>query len=205
MKKLVMTAAVCAAAFATPAFAQDESNFAGPYVGLYAGYDHVTISDGVDSGSKDGVAFGALAGYNFDLGSAVVGIEAELGDASTRQEEVDIFTLGDRGVLSANFDAFIGARAGVKASDTMLIYAKAGYAHTSAKLQYDDGAGSTFAESDTLDGVRVGGGIDYAVSSKILLRAEYRYSDYGDYTYQGINTGLSSNRHQVIVGLTATF
>lgn len=205
MKNILVIAATIAASFATPAFAQDEDNFAGPYVGLYVGYDHLTISDGTDSGSKDGAAFGVLAGYNFDLGEAIVGFEAEVGDASTQQEEADLFVAGDNGVFSSNFDAFIGARAGFKASPKMLVYGKGGYAHTAMKLAYDDGAGFTASEADTMNGFRIGGGIDYAVSSKILLRAEYRYSDYGEYSYQGVGTGLSANRQQVILGLTATF
>lgn len=205
MRKVFVLAAAGAALFAAPALAQDDSNFAGPYVGVYVGYDHMSISDGTDSESKDGAAFGALAGYNFDLGSALIGVEAEIGDATTKKEIQDVFFPGDKFSLTANFDAFIGVRAGVKASPKMLIYAKGGYAHSSIKARYDDGEGTVASESDSIDGYRIGGGIDYAVSSKILLRAEYRYSDYGDYSYQGVDTGLSANRHQVIVGLTSTF
>lgn len=206
--KLSTSAVALAALFlATPALAQDEdTSMSGFYVGGYVGYDHVTISvEGEGDGSKDGVAFGALAGYNVDLGGAFVGIEGEIGDASTQQEEQDLILLGDEAVLSANLDLFIGGRIGVKASDKVAVYAKAGYARTTVKLAYDDNDGFAFAESDELDGLRIGGGIEYAINNRISLRGEYRYTDYSNYKYEGEDTGIGANRHQVLFGVVGKF
>lgn len=204
MKFAFSALAITAAMIASPAFAQDEETFGGAYVGAYVGYDSVSISDATGSGSQDGVAFGGLLGYNFDMGSSVVGVEGEFGEASTHQAEGDIFTPGDKLSLAANLDVFVSARIGVKASPSTLIYAKGGYASTRMKLSYNDGAGISASESDSLDGFRVGAGIEQKIAS-LSLRAEYRYSDFGEYSYQGVKTGLKAKRHQVVVAAVSTF
>lgn len=207
MKTFTALAVVAAAFAASPALAQDESNFAGPYFGGYVGYDHVTINEDTTgtSGSKDGVAFGAIAGYNIDMGNVVLGIEGEIGDASTRASETDVFVLGDQATLSANLDLFIGARAGVKVSEKALVYVKGGYANTKVNLAYDDNDGFAYDESDDLSGFRIGGGVEIAATDRISFRAEYRYSQYSEYKYQGVATGLDANRHQVVFGAVGRF
>lgn len=205
MKKTVLLVAVTAAFAATPALAQDESSFSGAYVGGYVGYDHVVLKDNASntSGGKDGVAFGAIAGYDVDLGSAVVGIEGEVGDSSVNQTATDLIVVGDSGKLSSNLDLYAGGRVGFRAGSNVLIYAKGGYASTRVKLDYTSGA-TTTSGSDTLSGFRVGAGMQYNMN-RVGLRLEYRYTNYGDYSYQGVNTGLSANRHQVVVALVGRF
>lgn len=207
MKALTVLVIAVSALSAAPALAQDDSNFSGPYVGAYAGYDHVTINEDStgSSGSKDGVAFGALAGYNMDMGSVVLGIEGEIGDASTRASETDVFISGDEATLSANLDLFLGARLGVKASDKALFYVKGGYTNTKVNLAYDDNAGFAYDESDDLSGFRIGGGVEIAATDRVSFRAEYRYSQYSEYKYQGVATGLDANRHQVLFAAVGRF
>lgn len=204
MKYAFSALSVAAAMTATPAFAQDEETFDGAYVGAYAGYDSVSISDATGSGSQDGVAFGGLLGYNLVMGSSIIGAEAEFGDASTQQTESDVFALGDKLSLGANLDVFLSARVGVKATSRTLIYAKGGYASTRMKLSYTDGAGISASESESLDGFRIGAGVEQKISS-FSLRAEYRYSDFGEYSYQGVKTGLKAKRHQVVLAAISTF
>lgn len=205
--KFTVLAAAAVAFGATPALAQEESNFAGPYVGGYVGYDHVTINskDTGESGSKDGVAFGAIAGYNFDMGNMVLGLEGEIGDASTSDTETNLLVTGDQGKISANLDLFIGARLGVKVSPKALVYVKGGYANTKVNVAYDDNDGFAFDESDDLSGFRIGGGVEIAATDRVSFRAEYRYSDYSEYKYQGVSTGLDANRHQVLFAAVGRF
>lgn len=193
-----------AAAMATPAMAQDASQ-SGFYAGALLGYDRVSISDGTDSVSKDGVTYGAALGYDFDLGSAIVGLEAEFSDSGISQDLlVDLLVPGDKITLSADRDIYVGARAGFKASQQILIYAKAGYTNGRAKLAYDDNVDFTASESANLDGYRIGAGVEYAVG-KFRIRGEYRYSDYANYSYQGTDTGLGARRHQVVATLLGKF
>ena len=63
-----------ATASAGPALAQEaaaDSPFTGPHVEVLAGYDNL---GGTDNG-RDGLLYGIGAGYDFQLGGAVAGIE----------------------------------------------------------------------------------------------------------------------------------
>lgn len=58
-------------------------------------------------------------------------------------------------------------------------------------------------DSDKIDGYRVGGGIEFALSEMFHIKGEYRYSDYGNYTYQGIASGVSVSRSQFVGAISA--
>lgn len=85
-----------------------------------------------------------------------------------------------------------------------LIYGKLGYTNASASAAYDDGV-DRLTESDEIDGIRAGVGGEIGLGDTFALRLEYRYSDYGEYDYAGINTGLNISRHQGIAALVAQF
>ena len=76
-----------------------------------------------------------------------------------------------------------------------LLYAKAGYTNTRAKLTGDDGTGQVTLAKQDLDGVRVGAGVEYAVGPNSFVKTEYRYSNY--------EQGFS--RHQVMGGFGFRF
>jgi outer membrane immunogenic protein len=61
------------------------------------------------------------------------------------------------------------------------------------------------SDSDKINGYRVGVGIEFALSEMFHIKGEYRYSDYGEYTYQGIASGVSVSRSQFVAGLSAHF
>ena len=82
MKSIVKFSAAALAFASTPAFAQDAAPMMGGfYVGALAGIDSVRVSDGTDSASKTGAVFGVTAGYDLDMGNAVVGLEGEFADS----------------------------------------------------------------------------------------------------------------------------
>ena len=197
-------AAIALALVPGVAMAQDSSAFGGPYVGAIVGYDHVKVGGGGASDSKDGVTFGGIVGWDMNLGGGIVGAEAEISGSTTKQEETDVFVLGDRAKLKAGRDLYVGIRAGVLAAPTTLIYVKGGYTNARATLDYDNGAGSTFSASDNLDGFRIGAGVEQAFG-RLKARIEYRYSDYGEAKYNGVGLGVDAKRHQVVAGLTASF
>lgn len=197
MKKTIIAATVATVAVATQAHAQEASNFGGAKIGAVVGYDKVRLKLDGESGSKDGVLYGVTAGYDFDLGSAVVGIEAEATDASTKESVTDVISIGDEARLSAGRDLYVGARIGVPVSNRILVYAKVGYTNARFKASYDDGV-DTLTGSDNLDGYRAGAGVEMSTGQG-FVRAEYRYSDYGKYSYAGIDTGIKAARHQVAI------
>jgi outer membrane immunogenic protein len=201
--RIAIITAICG--IATPALAQDGPLFGGLYAGALVGYDHVKISDSTGSGSKDGVTYGAVVGYDADLGSTVAGVEAEISDSSTKETLQNLLVVGDVGTLSAGRDLYVGGRFGFKATPRTLIYLKGGYTNARAKLAYTNSVGTTFTDHDNLNGFRLGGGVEYAFDRHLGIRGEYRYSDYGNYHYNGVDTGLKTRRHQVVVTLVGKF
>lgn len=206
MKLAIYAAAVAAVLTATPAMAQDEPEEGGNFhIGALAGIDSVEFEvEGISDNEAD-VMFGIAAGYDYQFASGLVlGVEGEWTDSSVGSAVEDVVVLGDRASLNAGRDLYIGIRGGYRIGSNGLIYGKLGYTNASATAAYDDGV-DRFSESDEIDGIRVGAGGEIGFSDNFALRLEYRYSDYGEYDYAGINTGVNVSRHQGVAALVAKF
>ncbi|MBB3035244.1 outer membrane protein [Alteriqipengyuania lutimaris] len=210
------------AALATPAAAQvdTDSPFSGFRVQATGGYDQLRAGSSIDDDvnednndqSAEGFLYGGAIGYDVDLGSVVIGPEAELtgSTADTDFENGDFEGFGF-GNVSAGRDLYLGARVGVKANENMMFYAKGGY--TNAKLDLRTNDGTTELETDyDLDGYRVGGGLEYAFGNNLFTNIEYRYSNYsraeGDFADDVADSerfDVDTDRHQVTVGVGARF
>jgi outer membrane immunogenic protein len=86
----------------------------------------------------------------------------------------------------------VRARAGV-AVDRFLPYIAGGVAFGSVKnsASLSDGVDSISASaSKTLTGWTLGGGVDYAATDNLILRFEYRYTDYGKKNFSADNDGF---------------
>ena len=102
-----------------------------------------------DEGSEDAITFAVNAGYDFRLGQgAIAGVTVELGDSD-----------------ETGRDLYAGARIGGIVSDRVMLYAHGGYTNLNA-------GGFNF------EGIRGGVGAEFAVSERVYLNTEYRYSDY---------------------------
>lgn len=193
MNKFI-AAAVLAATFATPAFAQDEvrSNFSGPYVAGMVGYDNVRAGvTGLGSGHDDGLLYGGVIGYDINVAGAVFGIEGEYADSNTKESISDVLVAGDRASLKADRDLYAGIRIGGEVAPNVMLYGKGGYTNAKVKGVYDDGL-VVVTDSDKMDGYRLGAGVETTFSG-FTTRVEYRYSSYGKYR----GTGVDFQRHQV--------
>jgi outer membrane immunogenic protein len=192
MRKLIV-AALAATILATPAMAQDRGPYTGVRVEGLVGWDRPQSS----GDHADGVAYGVGLGYDFQTGGAVLGIEGEASD-STAKECINSFAIaGDRLCSKTGRDLYVGGRVGAVVGRSTLLYAKAGYTNARSEATYNSNlAGSTIVSShDSLDGFRVGAGVEQAVGRKAFVKAEYRYSNYE----QGVD------RHQVVAGLGIRF
>ncbi|MGI9363165.1 MAG: outer membrane protein [Parasphingorhabdus sp.] len=198
MKKCVLVLAATAACVSAPALAQDASPFTGPYVGGVLGYDSVEIEIDDLKGDDNGTLYGGVIGYDMNLGGFVVGVEGEYTESAVKQTEQSVLIAGDEASLSAGRDLYAGVRLGYEFVPNAMIYAKGGYTNAKAKLRYDDNAGSVTSFSDELDGYRIGGGLE-ATSNNMFVRLEYRYSDYGSYSSDGLLPGIDTSRHQGVV------
>ena len=190
-----LLAALLAGSFAAPAFAQDGAPFTGPRVEGIVGWDRSQVED-VDR--EDGVAYGVGVGYDFQMGDAVLGVEAEAADSTTDRCAVDIDLTGDELCFKAKRDLYVGGRVGAVVGSNTLLYGKAGYTNARYGLDYEDGIdgdAGDFSEAENLDGVRVGGGLEHAIGPNSFVKAEYRYSNY--------EAGVE--RHQVVTGFGFRF
>jgi outer membrane immunogenic protein len=192
MRKLIVVASLAAASLATPALAQDKGPFTGIHIEGLAGWDRTQAQ----GGHKDGVAYGVGAGFDFQAGRALLGVEGEASDASTNECVSATITAGDRLCAKAGRDLYVGGRIGALVGASTLLYAKAGYTNARYALNYTEPTGvNNFRLHENLDGVRVGGGIEQAVGRNAYVKAEYRYSNYE----QGFD------RHQVVAGFGFRF
>lgn len=190
MRRFVF-AALLAATAATPALAQDAAPFTGLRVEGLIGVDRVQANDD----HKDGLLYGVGVGYDVQAGSGILGVEAELSDATTRTCVGSATFADPRDCLRAGRDIYVGGRIGKTVGTSTLLYAKAGYTNGRAELSSDNGAATTIFDRENLDGVRVGAGAEYAVGPNSFIKAEYRYSNYE----QGVT------RHQVLGGFGFRF
>ena len=196
MRKYLLAALMAGAttAVATPAAAQEAAPFTGIRVEGIVGYDTTDVED---EGS-DGVVYGAGVGYDFQAGGVVLGIEGEISDSTVGECFSDTDLVGDELCVDAGRDLYIGGRVGAAVSPNVLVYGKAGYTNARVRLDYEDGTGGTaldFSEGENLDGIRVGGGAEFAIGRNSYAKVEYRYSNYE----QGFD------RHQAVAGFGFRF
>lgn len=221
MRKLSL-ALLAATGLATPALAQTtdpvaDATFTGPRVGLIAGYDTIRPGSENDSDldgddqSVDGFLYGVELGYDVAVGGAVLGIEAEINDSTGKVEtdtsDANFFGFGR---VSKDRDIYVGARAGILAGPSSLVYVKGGYTNAKLDVVTSDGTVTTDANFK-LDGWRLGAGVEQAIGRNVFAKLEYRYSNYGDAEFEFANGGttdtfdIDTDRHQVVAGVGFRF
>ena len=205
MKKFAFAAAAIAAVAATPAFAQDEAKPVSVFVGPVVGWDHVRLSDGGDSATDDGVLYGVNAGADFVVGQGAmfVGVEGEVTDSNTSENVDDIVAPGDTASIDAGRNLYAGLRLGTGVGDKTKVYLKGGYSNARFNGTYDDGV-DVYRGHDDLKGWVLGAGVE-AKLSPVMLRLEYRYTNYGRVNIEGLDTGVNAERHQVVAGAFFAF
>jgi len=178
--RITLAAGLVAGAFVTPAFAQDAPPpppMSGFHVEGLVGYDSARILDDSDGG----VLYGARAGYDFQSGRMVFGIEGEASDSTNRGCSTGVFAVNDSLCAGAGRELFIGGRAGVIVGRRVLLYGTAGYVNARFRVDYDDGTAggsSNFSYGTNVDGIRVGAGAQFGVGRNAYIRTELRYSNF---------------------------
>lgn len=178
MLRYCLAAVVAAASLASPAVAQDDpASFQGPKVEAVAGTD-------------GGVILGGGLGYDFQRGKVVFGVEGEALTSTDRDCETLDATIQDRLCAKTDRDLYVGGRIGVALGTGTLLYGKAGYTNLRLNETYDPGTapGTGFDIAYSLDGVRVGGGIEQKLGRSLYVKGEYRYSNYeaGFWKHDGV-------------------
>ena len=197
MYRLVVASAGLLAVLSMPAFAADPTvdvpmtapgfDWTGYYAGLQAGYgwgqsdisgtegEPFSVSPDIDGGFVGGPVAGL---WQFD--QAVIGAEAELNYSSvsgTTEAEP-----GNNFGTDIKWFGSVNAKAGY-AMDRVLVYGIGGVAF--AGIETSQSAGSAFSETRTNVGWTLGAGVDYALTDKFVVGAQYRYYDFGSEHYDG--------------------
>lgn len=195
-------------------------NWSGFYVGLNAGYTwgkadlgvtHLPTQAGFNADpygvalDNNGFIGGAQIGYNFQSGSLVYGVEADL-QYSNAKDRLGFGPLalfggalqaGSFGIANSELRALgtVRARLGVTVGSA-LIYVTGGLAFGKiddfSRSQYGGGVGGAFDAFNyigTTDswrtGYALGAGLEYAISQNWSLKGEYLYYNLGDHSVIG--------------------
>lgn len=160
--------------------------WSGIYAGLQAGYawgsNRVRIGDAagplaaISFRSDDDLAFGgAHAGFNYQIGGIVLGIE---GDVEALDNASRFAGAGLTGRITQNWQGSARARIGY-AFDRLMIYATGGASFTEYERRVHDAAGFSERLTSARTGWNLGAGVNFAFTDHLILGAEYRYTDFG--------------------------
>lgn len=168
-------------------------NWSGCYAGLHAGggwgYQDWNATSNTTawgdfapgegfSQSVNGLVGGGQLGCNQQFGQWVVGIEGTLSGVSLKGDYLSVAGVGDDFFATKiSTIASVTARFGF-ARDNWLIYGKAGYAGARINVSVVDNVAPSVGSGDTTDwnsGWIAGAGIEYGLTTNIVLGVEYNY------------------------------
>lgn len=140
-----------------------------------------------NTSAPSGVTAGGYAGCDYQFaGGFVIGAEGDAEWANIRGGRGNYINTGvppDYYSTSSNSDASVRGRLGY-GFNRALVYATGGAAWAQI-TEFDavDATGPTQNSSTTRPGWTVGGGVEYAFLDNLVARIEYRYSDFGTFSY----------------------
>jgi len=195
-----------------PALEAAVGGWQGAYLGVQTGIVGGTFDDdyppaplaSVGTNDLGGGSFGIYGGWNMQIDSLVLGLDAGLSYALVSGSGTNA---GDE-VMLADVDWTVSARGRVGyAVDDVLYYAAGGLAAARASVTISSLDG---AAEDTLIGWTVGAGVELAFNENWVGRAEYSYTDYGalGYVVSGPGGGegeVDFNTHTLSLGIAYRF
>jgi len=215
---LLVLALGCGAAWAADPAASTAYNWTGFYVGLNTGVaknnSRYSVSEEhgfLFSGSFDNPAFtvGGQAGYNYQVGNFVYGLETDI-NYEGPSPQLDYF-----GTLRG--------RLGYTPADRLLLYITGGlaygYVSSNTTVNYHYFAILSGSSSEMQVGWTVGAGGEYAFTNNWSVKLEYLYVDLGSMSYtfnsgavgtpgptfDTITTAINTTQNVIRVGLNYKF
>ena len=159
----------------------------GGYIGIQGGalWSHNSFTEddfGVFSDNFNGGLLGGYAGYNWQSGSWVFGVE---GDINGVWNDETFNINGFEVDVGSDYLASVRGRVGY-AFDRTLIFATAGVAFTQVSAEADVFNGFANLSADkNFTGWTVGAGAEYAFTNNWIGRLEYRFYDFGNTSLDG--------------------
>ncbi len=190
-----MSADISPAPYKAPAtFITPVSEWTGFYAGLNAGYasgdvtvrDNLNPADGVAPGpfkySPTGFIGGGHAGYNWQNGAFLFGIEGDLGYIGTTGKGrigSSVAAAHQDLTLDGGFYGDITGRLGI-VSGNWVLYGKGGYAYFDGKSsQTTTNAGFVTNPATGFSGWTAGAGVEWLFAKNVSLKVEYQHFDFG--------------------------
>lgn len=193
-------------------------SWAGPYVGVHAGYIWADVdstlsnflSEGKTVGDMEGFFGGVHAGYNWQSDQLVFGVEGDLDYTHLHNRSTIILFDPDPiplGVLSFKNDWQASARLRLGyAIDNLLIYGTGGVAFAASELESRHfGQVENLKDDNIHIGWTVGLGSEYAFDTNWIGRIEARYTSFGSKTYDLNTDFINIKWEQVAVSLGLTY
>lgn len=176
---------------APPPYVSDWSGF---YIGAHGGFgwDHQTFGTDAFNGlgplpgsTPTGGLVGGQAGYGWQYGPVVGGVEIDLSAANLKSTTTlsSLSLLVDPLSRHSKIDELGSARArlGWTLMPNLLAFGTAGIGFGHAELSFADAvSGLTTTMDQNLLGWVAGGGVEYKVFEHLLLRAEYLHYGFGN-------------------------
>ena len=176
--------------------------------GTGAGAANAAALDASGTGDHNDTAFtgGVQGGFNYQWGSAVLGIETDydsfnLGGTRTAKRHLPggralppgALPPGTAYTITQSFDTnwlwTLRGRVGWLVRPDLLVYATGGWALTNLEVSFtysdNNGATSSGSASANKNGWTIGGGLEWALNNHWSVRAEYLYFDFGKVTATG--------------------
>ncbi|MBA1142444.1 outer membrane protein [Mesorhizobium neociceri] len=171
------------------------ASWAGPYAGLNVGYGFSGRTKEKDfdfETNTKGFVGSVFGGYQWQQENFVYGAEAELGYNGVKGDDNGINSKG-------GFEGSLRARLGYAVTPEILLYGTGGLAGRSLKVE-----DSVIPASDTatMIGWTAGLGTDIKLADNVFGRVEYRYTDFGSKSFDGIGkVKATDNRVTFGVGM----
>jgi outer membrane immunogenic protein len=191
MNKLRIALTAAAGFAATPALAQEASEFTGARAEATIGFDQIRfdLATATDGREKQGdLGYGVAIGYDVAVAPKLIaGIDVGVNLADTGYSYGDAT---DGGELRKRREITIAGRLGTPITANTLLYGKVGYANLQLR-QDETVAGITTSGKSNLDGVLLGAGVEVKLLPNAYWKSEYRYTDYArGYVSNNITTGV---------------
>ncbi|GGI33565.1 outer membrane protein [Bradyrhizobium guangdongense] len=180
-------------------------NWTGFYLGLVGG------GAWEDSGSPrmQGGFVGGTAGYNWQTGNVVFGVEADGAWADVSATATGATVVPGFGVVTATATSKTDAMGTVRgrigyAVNNVLFYGTGGYAWIDNKITLS-ALGVSASDSKFHSGWTVGAGVEAFIAPQWSIKGEYLYRSLGGETYFGALPTGTLNLHTVQVGVNYHF
>lgn len=218
MKRLI--AAVALASLAMPAVANDLGSFdvyewTGAYVGAQLGYDFGGMADYRwlslpmsaynYSHNPNGFLGGVFLGYNYQFSNGLMlGGEADATWGNIRAAAPAPLDPDTMGATKIDWTASVRARLGY-AIDRFMPYITGGAAY--GRLNFAESGLLVGSGDVNLSGWTIGAGAEYAVTDNLLIRTEYRYTEFSrkSFTTTITNFDVDLNSHDIRLGISYKF